>query len=198
MATRSSPSRRRLTPQQRRDELLDIGTAMFGAQPYEDVSMEGVAERAGVSRALLYHYFPNKRDFFAAIYQRAADRLLDASQLDPDVSITQQVSAALDAHIDYFAANSNIILVANRGPMATDPVVQRIIADELMELRDRMLDVSGLHGHPRALASATLHAWLEFVRVMSVEWLQHNAIDRTELRDTCLRALIGALNVDLS
>ncbi|WP_231984904.1 helix-turn-helix domain-containing protein, partial [Mycobacterium sp. E796] len=58
-------TRHRLLPWQRREQLLDTGAAMFARAPYEDVSMEDIAARAGVSRATLYHYFPNKRDLYA-------------------------------------------------------------------------------------------------------------------------------------
>lgn len=52
--------RRRLTPEDRRAELLDFGTQLFGERHYDDVRMDEVAEQAGVSRALLYRYFPRQ------------------------------------------------------------------------------------------------------------------------------------------
>lgn len=64
--------RRRLEPEQRREQLLDTGAAMFAEKPYEDVMMEDVAARARVSRATLYHYFRCKRDLYAAIFRRAS------------------------------------------------------------------------------------------------------------------------------
>ena len=48
---------RRLQPQQRREHLLDTAAAMFAEQPYDDVMIQDIAARAGVSRALMYHYF---------------------------------------------------------------------------------------------------------------------------------------------
>lgn len=67
----------RLKPQQRGEQLLDTGAALFGEKPYEDVCMGDIASRAGVSRATLYHYFPNKRDFYAAIFKRASKRMME-------------------------------------------------------------------------------------------------------------------------
>jgi AcrR family transcriptional regulator len=184
--------RRRLKPDERRNELLDIGAEFFATRPYDEVLMEDVAEHAGVSRALVYRYFPSKRDFFAAIYRRAADQLLAETEFDPAVPLVDLVSAGLDAHIDYFAANRLTVLAANR-TLAGDPIVQAIINDELAVLRRRMLDASGLDGHERDVASAALHAWLVFVRIMCVEWLEHDTITRAEVHDVCLRTLLGAL-----
>ena len=59
--------RRRLSPEDRRAELLALGAEVFGQRPYDDVRIDEIAERAGVSRALMYHYFPDKRAFFAAV-----------------------------------------------------------------------------------------------------------------------------------
>jgi AcrR family transcriptional regulator len=159
---------RRLTPDQRRHELVDVGAEMFARQPYEDVLMEDVATRAGVSRALMYHYFPAKRDFFAAIFKRDSERLLAASEIDPGLPMGEQVLAGLNAHLDYFEAHKYNILTANRGALAGDPLVQAIISDELATLHNRILDATGLHGHdfswPRWRCTA---GWLSFVRSVS-------------------------------
>lgn len=184
--------RRRLQPGDRRNELLGIGAQLFAAQAYDDVRMEEVARRAGVSRALMYRYFSSKRELFAAIYQRAADELLAVTALDPAVPMAEQLSAGLDAHIDYFAANRHTVLAANR-VLSGDPMIEAIISDELAELRRRMLAAFGLDGRAREIASTTLYAWLLFVRAVCVEWLERETFSRTELRDVCLGALLGAL-----
>ncbi|AHH98013.1 TetR/AcrR family transcriptional regulator [Kutzneria albida] len=185
-------TRRRLSPAARREQLLEVGARMFAAKPYEEVLMEEVAERAGVSRALLYRHFPGKRDLFAGIYQQAADRLLAQSEIDPAGPIVQQVRAALDAHIDYFEANRHAVLAANR-ELVGDPVIQAIITDELGVLRGRMLDATGLTDHAREVVSAALMSWLVFVRALCVDWLSAEAFSRTELREMCVGALLGAL-----
>ncbi len=116
--------------------------------------MEQVAAAAGVSRALMYRYFSSKGDFFAAIFQRASERLLQASEGAGTQSLSEAVEAGLDAHFDYFEANARTILVANRGALSGDPTVQGIISAELGVLRQRMLDLTGLTGHDRALAAS--------------------------------------------
>jgi AcrR family transcriptional regulator len=185
-------ARRRLTPEQRRGELLDVGARLFATRPYDEVLMEDVAEHAGVSRANLYRYFPSKRDLFAAIYRRAADDLLAVVRVDPAGPMVEQVSAGLDAHIDYFVANRLTVLAANR-VLAGDPMIQAIISDEMAQLRQRMLESAELGGIRREVAAAALHAWLVFVRAICVEWLANETFSRVELREVCLGALRGAL-----
>ncbi|WP_328546657.1 hypothetical protein [Streptomyces platensis] len=84
------------------------------------------------------------------------------------------------------------MLAANR-VLAGDPVIQTVITDELTELRRRLLDSTGLGAGPGELAPAALMSWLVFVRALCVEWLTHQAFSRTELREMCVGALLGAL-----
>ncbi len=193
-------TRRRLTPEARRDQLLDIGAEAFATHPYEEVAMADIAARAGVSRGLVYRYFPTKRDLFASIYQRASDRLLAIATIRPDVPLADQVVAGLDAHFDFFVANARTVIEANRGALAGDPVIQNIIDSELVALRQRLLDAASLRGRDRAVASTALHGWLAFVRVVCVDWLAENKLSRRQVRDMCLRTLVSALgtNIDLS
>jgi AcrR family transcriptional regulator len=185
-------SRRRLAPDERRRELVEVGAVLFAERPYDDVVMDEVAQRAGVSRALLYRYFASKRALFAAVYERAAARLLEDTHLERGASLADQVAVGLDVHIDYFVANRNTVLAANR-VLAGDPTIQAIIAEEMAELRQRLLDTTELDGVPREMFSAIVMAWLVFVRTISVEWLLTMSTPRQELRDVCLGALLGAL-----
>ncbi|WP_405481232.1 TetR/AcrR family transcriptional regulator [Streptomyces anulatus] len=187
------PPRRRLTPADRRTQLLAVGARLFAAAPYDDVLMEDVAQEAGVSRALLYRHFPSKHALFAAVYQEASDRLLAATRFDPEATLVEQLTQGLDAHFDYFIANRHAVLAANR-VLAGDPVIQTIMTDELDALRSRLLGVLPLADERMHDAvSAVLKAWLVFVQVLCVDWLTRESCTRTELRDTCIGAAVGAL-----
>ncbi|MFI6867313.1 TetR/AcrR family transcriptional regulator [Nocardia sp. NPDC050406] len=187
------PPRRRLTPDERRGQLLDVGAELFAERPYDEVLMEQVAERAGVSRALLYRHFPAKRDLFAAIYERSAEQRLTEAALDPALPLPERLAAALDTHIDYFAANRHTVLAANR-TLAGDRTIQAIMATHHARLRDQLLDTTGLTDTERAATSAVLLSWLVFVHVLCVEWLERENFSRAELRDACVGALLGALS----
>lgn len=166
---------------------------MFAAKPYADVLMEDVADEAGVTRGLMYHYFSTKRDFYAAIFQRASDKLLASTEITDDRSVIDQLTAGLDAHIQYFVDNPREAVAVNRGALAGDPVIQAIITEELSTVGGRILDKLGLHGHAREIAAVAVHGWLVFVRAVCVEWVQSRTISREELTQMCLRAFGGAL-----
>nr|WP_256735926.1 TetR/AcrR family transcriptional regulator [Mycolicibacterium hippocampi] len=172
--------------------MLEVAAQLFAERPYDDVSMEDVAARGGVSRALLYRHFPSKPKLFAAMYQQAADRLLHETAFDAGVPLAHQIKIGLDAHFDYFEANRYTVLAANR-TLAGDPTIQAVINGELEALRSRMVSAAGLDDPTHQIVSTILMSWLVFVRVMSVDWLANNAVSRVQLRDICVGALLGAL-----
>lgn len=187
-------TRQRLSPERRREQLLDIGAALFAEKPYESVLMDDVADRAGVTRRLLYRYFPTKRDFYTAIFRRASDQLLASSAPAGDRSADEQLRTALDTHIQYFVDNPRDALTVNRGALAGDPVIQAIIAEELAMVAQRILDATGLHGHAREIAAVAVHGWLVFVRAICVEWVASQTISRAELTQMCLDTFRAALD----
>ncbi|MGW7411121.1 TetR/AcrR family transcriptional regulator [Streptomyces sp. NPDC054863] len=192
-APRASGTRKRLTPDDRRAQLLSVGAELFAAHAYDDVLMENVAEAAGVSRALLYRHFACKRDLFVAIYQQVADKLLAQSRFDPADTLHEQLVEGLDAHIAYFADHRNTVIAANR-LLAGDRLVQTVIANELDALRERVVDAFGVTDPGlREAMSAVVKGWLVFVQVMCVDWLVDETCTRTELRDVAIGALTGAL-----
>jgi AcrR family transcriptional regulator len=170
--------------------LLEVGAAMFAERAYEDVQMDEVAGRAGVSRALLYRHFPTKRAMFTAIYRQAAQRLVAQVRLDPSRPPAEQVALGLDAHLDYFAANRNTVLAANR-TLAGDPAIQAIIAADHVDLQRVLLDAVGASADEAV--AAVLMGWLQLVHSLCLAWLEHGVPSREQLHAACLGALGGAL-----
>src|SRR5713101_1521887 len=87
----------RLAKADRRDALLDAAAELVATGDVEEVSMEAVAERAGVSRPLVYKHFANRRELLAAVYQRES-ALLHA-ELSADVSTADTLEETFRALI---------------------------------------------------------------------------------------------------
>jgi AcrR family transcriptional regulator len=180
-------ARSRLKPPQRREQLLDIGAAMFAEKPYEDVFVEEIAARAGVSRALLYHYYPSKRDLYVAIFKRASIRLLARANLDSELPLAEQLASGLKAHIQYFADHPFEAIAVNRGALSDDPAVQAIVTEELNVVGKRLIKKLVAEGRPRDVTEIAVEGWLAFVRAACVKWVQLQNISRAELTEMCLR-----------
>ncbi|BBZ70708.1 TetR/AcrR family transcriptional regulator [Mycobacterium paraseoulense] len=165
-------TRRRLEPRQRREELLDAAAALFAEMPYEDVLIEDIAARAGVSRALMYHHFPSKRDLYVAILKRASDRFLARVSPDPLLPLAEQLATGLEAHIQSFLDHPFEAIAINRGVLSYDPAIQAIISEELTVVGQRLIDQLVAQGQAR---SATEIA-VELVGVCSVSQCEMGSV----------------------
>ena len=118
-------ARRRLSPADRRAELLALGAEVFGKRPYDEVRIDEIAERAGVSRALMYHYFPDKRAFFVAVVKDEADRLYEATNKDAVTGLTmfEEVRIGVLAYMAYHEQNPEAAWAAYVGLGRSDPVL---------------------------------------------------------------------------
>ncbi|HWD06229.1 MAG TPA: TetR/AcrR family transcriptional regulator [Amycolatopsis sp.] len=189
--------RTRLSTEQRREQLLAIGARLFGNRPYDEVRIEEVAEIAEVSRGLLYHYFPAKKEFFAAIVREQRDRLLAMSEPDPALPVVDQLRAGLDVYLEFARAHPDGYRVIHRAGGDADREI-RDIRDAGKEANaERILAaVSAL----RPITPATrlaVRGWLAFVSTLLLDWLDQPTITQNELRDLCVRTLLAAVDVTL-
>src|SRR5947208_11102090 len=96
---------------------------LFSTRAYEEIWVEEIAERAGVSRGLLYHYFPTKRDFYVAVTRAAAKEAGDLTAPDPSLPADAQLRAGIDTFLRYAEQHSHGFLTAYRGSLGGDPEV---------------------------------------------------------------------------
>jgi AcrR family transcriptional regulator len=186
---------RRMRPEQRREQLLDIGAALFAEKPYEDVFVEDIAARAGVHRATLYYYYPSKRDLYVAIFKRASSRFLARVSADPQLPLAEQLAAGLEAHIQSFVDHPFEAVTINRGALSDDPAIQAIIAEELNVVGQRLINQLVAEGCHRDATEIAVEGWLAFVRAACVKWIQSENISRADLTEMCLRALDCVLDI---
>jgi AcrR family transcriptional regulator len=187
--------RTRLSTGQRREQLLAIGACLFAKRPYDEVWVEEVAEIAGVSRGLLYHYFPTKRDFFAEIVRAERDKLLWMSAPDESLPVVDQLTAGLAVYLDYAREHADGYRVIYRAAAAGDTEIREIRDAGQAAQLERIL--TGLSTLTRIDDTARLAArgWLIFVSAITLDWLDNPAIPRDELRDLCVRTLFAAVGL---
>ncbi|OZC48047.1 MULTISPECIES: TetR/AcrR family transcriptional regulator [Nocardiaceae] len=185
--------RKRLSPDLRRAQLLDIGSKLFADRPYDEVWIEEVADLAGVSRGLMYHYFASKRDFFAEILKVESARILDTTAPDTSLPVADQVAAGLDAYIRYTVEHEHGVRAINRGAMLGDAEIQAILADELEVQQQRILAALPAEIREDEITRTALRGWVSFVRAVCMDWLDRRSISEDEVKALCLRALDGLL-----
>lgn len=185
--------RRRLSPDERRTQLLEIGSRLFADRPYDEVWIEEVADLAGVSRGLMYHYFVSKRDFFAEVIRVESARVLEITAPDTSLPVMEQVAAGLIAYLGYAVAHEHGVRAINRGAILGDIEIQGILANELEVQQERILAALPVGVREDEVTKSALRGWVSFVRFVSMDWLDRKSISEDDLRKLCMNALDGLL-----
>ncbi|QIB47638.1 TetR/AcrR family transcriptional regulator [Streptomyces aureoverticillatus] len=192
-------TRRRLSTQERREQLLTVGARLFAQNPYDDVWIEQVAEIAGVSRGLLYHYFPTKRDFFAAVVRRESERMLRLTSAEPGLPVREQLGVGLDAFLAYVEGHAQGFRAFHTAAAAGDPVVREVYREGLAAQERQILAALAADPETAPLTAElpavrlAVRGWLAFMVAVCLEWLAERELTRAQVRDLCARALLGAI-----
>jgi AcrR family transcriptional regulator len=187
----TGPAYSRLQTDERRRQLLDAGARVFTERSYEDASMADVARAAGISKGLLYHYFPSKRDLFVATLEAAAEELRELTQPDPALPVAEQLVAALDAYLRWIEEHADSYTQLLESAAGSDDV-RSYMAQMRAGTVERMLEGVVRSGDPAAVRTA-LHGFLWFIDGACLDWLANRDLSRDQLRDLLVTAFVGAV-----
>lgn len=188
MATRT-----RLSREARQDQLLDLGAELFADKSYEDVHIELLAEVAGVSRGLLYHYFPTKRAFFAAMVRRESGRMSELTKPDSSLPILEQLHQGIEIYLEYCESHKMGVKAVFHGGASADPEIQAIVDEGVRLQSERILDAVEPGREPSPLAKIAVRSWIHFLRNATHEWLDAPNIARDEIRDLAAHTLVATM-----
>jgi AcrR family transcriptional regulator len=186
------PAYTRLPVEERRRLLLDLGAELFARHDYSELSMARIAREAGISKALLYHYFPTKRDFFAATLTQAAEELRERTQPRPEAPPGEALAESLDAFVAWIEERPLAYRRLIEGAASVPEV--RAMVDEVRDRTvERILDGIGAGPDPAPPVRAAVRGWLWFMDGVLLDWLEHEDMDRSALSALLLGTLTGAL-----
>ena len=188
----------RLDNDARRAQLLQLARRAFSVRAYDEVSIDDLAREAKISKGLLYHYFPTKRDLYVAGLREIADELVDrVSTIPPALPPHERVRVGLDAYLDHVTMHQRAFVSLMRGGIGSDPEVAAVIEGVRSRLADHFLDgspfASVLRGEPRF--ETALRGWIGFVEGASIDWCAHPRMPREELREMLADILFAVLGV---
>ena len=156
--------------------------------------MAAIAREAGISKALLYHYFASKQDFFVATLEQKVAELASRIHPDPELAPAQQLATSLDAFLGWVEENGDAYAKLVRGAGAVPEV--REVMEEVREATAEQI-LGGLPGPPTPARRTAVRAWLWFMDGAILDWLAHGDLAREKLKTLLLRALEGALGEPL-
>src|ERR1700734_3565653 len=107
-ASTARPRGTRLPRLARRRQLLDAAMEVFVARGYHPAAMDGIADRAGVSKPVLYQHFPGKQELYLALLDESVGRLVEAvtSAIRSTSDNRQRVNATFAAYFAYVGEHS--------------------------------------------------------------------------------------------
>ena len=185
----STPAYTRLENDERRRLLLELGAELFTRHAYDEISMAQIAREAGISKALLYHYFPSKQDYFVATLASGAEELRALVEPDPALPPAEALMVAVDAYLrwidDNAAAYSKLLQSA-----ATVPEVRELVEGVRTTTVERILEGMGA---TEPAARTAVRGWLWFMDGACLDWIAHRDIERQQLLGLILGTLFGAL-----
>ena len=176
---------------ERREQLLELALELFAERTFEEISIDEIARTAGISKGLLYHYFPGKRAFYVAAVRHAAERLLsetsgrvEAARSD-GLEQGELLRVGLTAYLDFIEKRATTFVFLMRGGMAGDPEVRAAVD----ATREAFIEVM-LEGHADAKdprARTAVKGLIGFIEEASLDWLGHRDFPRDELANLLVR-----------
>jgi AcrR family transcriptional regulator len=185
------PAYTRLQVDERRRQLLDAGADLFAHHSYDELSMAKIARAVGISKALLYHYFPSKQAYFQATLEQAAAELAETVQPNPDLPPVEQLADSLDAYLGWIERNAGAYakLITSVGAV---PEVRELVERVRNETADRILQGISPGGAAPPLRAA-VRGWMWFMDGAILDWIEHRDIERARLQGLLLGTLLGAV-----
>ncbi|MFL6108321.1 MAG: TetR/AcrR family transcriptional regulator [Marmoricola sp.] len=192
----STSGRIRMSPESRREQLLELGTQLLSTRTLDEISIEVLAEEAGISRGLLYHYFGNKQEFHVAVVRRAVEQLVAITAPRDIEDPLEQLGASLGAYLDYVVENYTGYVSLVRAASGGNDELRAIYEEGRRALVDRIFEVTGSDGMD-ALGVADTPAvrlladgWSAMTEAVVVAWV---ADDHGLSREDLLQRLAKAL-----
>jgi AcrR family transcriptional regulator len=197
----STPTGRvRMAPGDRREQLLELGVQLLSTRSVDELSIDMLAEEAGISRGLLYHYFGNKHDFHRAVVRKAADDLIRLTAPPSEGEPLDRLARSLEAYVDYVVANYAGYTSLVRGAASGDESLREIYEEARAVLTDRifaaedgrLLDVFGVTDGPAA--RLMVRGWAAMSEEVVLGWVRRpEGIAKHDLLAMLTAALPGAL-----
>ncbi len=194
MEVSSPPRPRRLPPAERRDQLIDAALTIAARDGYDNLAFEKVANRAGVTRNLVYHYFPGgRRELLEAAVHRAGEQLSSGWVTDPAVPLSERLVTNLNRLLDHAAEPTDAWQLYRQGRGLVDP--------DLLEIariyRERIISTVALNQlgttDPPQVIRIALEGVLAYVETV-IEAAIEQDLPREQVHELVGGTLMSAMN----
>ena len=177
---------------------MAIGLAKIVEKPIQDLSMDDIATEAGISRGLLFHYFPTKTDFYLACIAAAGRRMLRTTAPDESAPGPEQVETVTRLMIEQIERRRDFYLALVHGHGVADPRVSEVMDSVRAGSTDRVVSALGLPERQRDV----VRAWWAYTEDRALTWSAVPTGERpvpvSGLVEECVAALHALLRITQS
>jgi AcrR family transcriptional regulator len=182
---------RRLDAAARRDQLVQVGLELLSEGTFDQMTADEVALRAGVSKGLVFHYFPTTRELQVAVLRIKTAELVAALDADPTAAPTDRLRAGIDAFVAFIEIQPGTYRAIARGA-GTDAQLLEVFEDTRGAVVDLVRRAIGMPDLPAGLRIA-VRGWIALVEEAALHWLDGRPVPRAELVDFLHRAALSLL-----
>jgi AcrR family transcriptional regulator len=166
---------------ERRDELIAAALQLFSDRQPEDISIDDVADAAGASRALVYHYFGGKQELYVAALHSAATQLNDLLRPPAQGRPLERLAVSLHRYFDFVEDHAaGFMALLRGGPAYRSGEVGEVIDDIRGLVMNHIITSIGVQS-PGPILRITLRSWMASVETAGLDWLEHRDVSRAEL-----------------
>jgi AcrR family transcriptional regulator len=183
--------------EERREQLITTAQRLFARRPPEDVSLDDVAQEAGVSRPLVYRYFPGgKQQLYEASLRSSAEDLELCFAESAEGPLTRRLSNALDRYLAFVEGHAEGFTALLKGGSVVETSRTTAIVDHVRRAAaGQLLEHVGV-AEPGRLLRMAVRTWITCVEAASLIWLDEGGQPPAEeLRDWLVEQFIAQLVV---
>ncbi|MFI1416808.1 TetR/AcrR family transcriptional regulator [Streptomyces sp. NPDC020731] len=174
--------RRRMGVEERRQQLIGVALELFSRRSPDEVSIDEIASRAGISRPLVYHYFPGKLSLYEAALRRAAEDLASRFVEPYEGPLGSRLRRVMARFFDFVDEHGPGFAALMRGGPAVGSSATNALIDSVRQAAyDQMLSHMGVVGPAPVRLELVVRSWISLVESTALIWLDGRRIPRAEL-----------------
>jgi AcrR family transcriptional regulator len=173
--------RRRMGVEERRQQLIGVALELFSHRSPDEVSIDEIAAAAGISRPLVYHYFPGKQSLYEAALRRAADELAGRFLEPPEGPLGARLLRVMRRFFDFVDDHGPGFSALMRGGPAVGSSTTNAMIDEVRQAAyEQILAHLGIE-RPSARLQLVVRSWVSLAESTALIWLDGRRVPRGEL-----------------
>ncbi|MCT9079126.1 TetR/AcrR family transcriptional regulator [Streptomyces fulvoviolaceus] len=177
----STGVRRRMGVEERRQQLIGVALELFSRRSPDEVSIDEIAAAAGISRPLVYHYFPGKLSLYEAALRRAAEDLAGRFDEPQEGPLGARLLRVMRRFFDFVDEHGPGFSALMRGGPAVGSSATNALVDSVRQIAyDQILSHLRVEDPPARL-ELVVRSWISLVESTALIWLDGRRIPRGEL-----------------